>query len=310
MAQENQIPMNPEIQAQLAGLQPSQAAPPQRNAIPSGDDFFARMALDEDFVEETPSAPPAPPANNVPSAVDLVDVDDLLSGGSIPGTPPPAAPPVAPQAPVPQAAPQPQVQQAPPQNNPSPPAAPPASPTPEQMQLQAIDYLRGNTYRFTDEQARQALTEPEVVLPELAARLHVNLIGEFAQQIHRVVPELVERGIQQRMASMEARNDFFRRYPKLNRPEWEGTIRESIQLAVQLNQGKNLTRDQLMAEGASLAAYRIRSTLPRPSAAPNRPQPYVPAQGSGSAPVVPQAPAQPTDIWAQFASDPDLFGGF
>lgn len=320
---QNGIPNNPDVAAQAAaagGGTPVQVHQGAAPGIPSHPgviqqhlqakpalDFFASVALGEDEVETAPeAAPPQAPAPTVPispSNVDLVNIDDLLSGGQFPETPQPVQQPQqqqAPQAVQPQAAPQPQAQPQP--QAPAPSQAP--QQTPEDLQKAAIDYLRGNVYQFDDATARQALTEPEVVLPMLAARLHVNLVNEFATQVQRVVPVLVERETQRRMAVMEAKNEFFRMFPKLNRPEWEGVISESIGLAAQLNQGKS--RHEIMREGAALAVYRIRSQGVRPNPAQGRPQPFVPANPGGGGMPVPNIPQQPGNPWAELAADPDL----
>lgn len=306
------IPAHPDAIAQRAAA----TAPPVQNPAPSREavaaDFFARTALGDDEAEDLsqfespPSGGAPPPAPSSQPSTDLVNVDDLLGGGQFPQEPPEAHQPQAPQgAPQPQGVQQPQqqpVQQqmAPPQQQ----QQQQQDPTPEQLQTAAIDYLRGNTYKFDDAMARQALTEPEVVLPQLAARLHVNLVQEFATQMQRVLPTLVEREVQRRTASMEAKNEFFRRYPKLNNPAWYGVITESLQMASQLHAGK--PREVIMQEGAALSAYRIRGQAPRAPAAPGRPQPFVPANPGGGGM---QVPTNPTGVnpWDQFSGDPDLF---
>lgn len=292
------IPAHPGVVAQQVQQQPKQKA-----AL----DFFAQVASGEDvegggdtsgFEAEVPQAQ-APIIPQAPST-DLISVDDLLSGGQF-SEPPVVQQPQAPQQQVPQAQ-QPQVQA--PQPVPQSPQQPQAqAPTPEALQMQAIDYLRGGLYRFTDVQARQALTEPETLLPELAARLHVNVVTEMGQHIQRVIPVLVEREVQRRTAVMEAKNEFFQMYPKLNRPEWQGVIADSIGMAAQMHQGK--TRGEIMREGAALAVYRLRSQAPR-APAPGAPRPFTPASPGSGGPSVPMNPQQPSDIWSQLAADPDL----
>lgn len=309
MPQSNGIPANPQVAQQVAAaggspVQVHQGAPAgipqhpgvvQQRVAAQPVDFFAQVAFGEEDHSGDEPLPQAPTVPTPPPSTDLVSVDDLLSGGSFSEPSQPAIPVQEPQQ-----APQSQAPTQPPA--PAQATQPAAAPSPEQLQTAAIDYLRGNTYRFSDEEARQALTEPEVVLPALAARLHVNLIQEFGQQLQRVVPMFVERAVAQRTAVMEAKNQFYGMFPKLNRPEWEGVVADSIAMAAQLNQGKD--RVTIMREGAALAAYRIRSQAPR-QAAPGRPQPFQPANpGSGGAPM-PMNPGT-GNVWADLAADPDL----
>lgn len=286
------IPMHPGVVAQ----QFQNVAPP----VPRPNDFFANVALGTDEVDFEASLEAPPQSNSsLDPGVDLMR-DDLLDGGQLPPEiqaqqflqQQPTVPQQQPQVQQPDLAPTPQPQQ---QQN--------QAPSPESLRTAAIDFLRGNTYKFTDDEARRALTSPEEALPDLAARLHVNIVTEMAQQLPRLVETLVEKRVQQRTVEMEAKGEFFRRYPKLNRPEWQGTIAESIVLARQLK--PNATRDQLMAEGAALAAYRIRSQAPR-LPAQGRQAPFVPASpGTGGAFV--STNPQPGNVWADLAADPELF---
>lgn len=326
--QNNGIPTNPEVSQQLAaaaaGASPVQVHQGAPAGIPSHpgvqvqqyqnqmQDFFSSMGLDggdSDIGVEEPGTVPPPQGSQPqvpPGTVDLLSEEDLLGGGLVPQPPaqqPPQQQPQQPQGFAPQT---PQAPQQPVVQPQAPQAAPASAPqqSPEDLQRAAIDYLRNGTYAFNDEQSRRALTEPEVVLPELAARLHVNVVHEMAQQMHRVLPHLIEQEVARRQAAFEAKQEFFGRYPKLNRPEWQPVILESLQMAAQMNQGK--PRDVIMQEGAALAAYRIRSQH-RSAPSQQRQQPFVPASPGSGGPVVPQNPQGTPNVWAELSQDPDLF---
>jgi hypothetical protein len=293
------IPSHPGIQQQRV-----QADPPQMPRDPMAD-FFGTVDPNDTYGDESfvPEAPAQQQVSPPQSAADLVSVEDLLSGGQFPDEPQPVAPPQQQyqqqqqqqQVPVQQQyqQQQPVQQQAPVQQ----------APTPEDLQAQAIDYLRGNTYRLDDDSIRRALTEPEAVLPALAARVHVNVVHEMAQQMHRVLPMMIEQEVQKRTAVMEAKNEFYRAFPKLNNPAWEPIVTESIGLAAQMHRGKD--RQTIMREGAALAAYRLRGQRQIPQA-PNRGLPYQPAAPGGGGAVVPTNPSQSANPWADLANDPDL----
>jgi hypothetical protein len=149
------------------------------------------------------------------------------------------------------------------------------------------------------------IAEPDVAMPELAARVHVNIVRELGQYMHSVLPQLVEQHAAKQMASQAAEMEFFGRYPRLNRPEFKPIIAESLRMVKTFR--PDASREEIMREGATLAAHRIRSApqfqAQQPPPARVAPPPFVPAQTRAGAPQ-PQGGVQ--NVWADLSNDPDL----
>lgn len=290
----NAIPPHPAIaaQQQLATATPAPEATP---VSPPSEESTSVQSLFDAFdgpKEADPSPPPPPvqvqpPAPPEPPQEIPVSVEDLLAGGaSAPVTEAPA-----PQAP---AAPQPQVPQAPTVDMGA-------------LQKQAIDFLMANEYKLGDEERTQLISAPDEVLPRLAARMHVGIATQLAQQVAQAIPALIQQHMEGHLKAQRAESDFFGRYPKLNRPEWKPAIAESLQMVKQMN--PNASREQIITEGAALAAFRIQSKYgnqhtPQPPQLPNSGQrPYVPVAPGGG--VSPPTNAQPANPWAELAADPN-----
>lgn len=280
--------------------QPQQAARPASNGFEDGapargnqQDWFSGEGLDEPQAPQAPSAPQAPTVPQAPMPEDFSGIDDLLRDLPSQGVQEPQ------QQQVPQLSQQPSVPV---------PAAPPAL-SAEEVHTRAMNELMGREYQIPEADARRLISEPETVLPRLAAQVHLNAVRDIGQYLPQLVSQMVAQGVEQRLGAMRAEMEFFGRYPALNRPEFKPTVAKALTLTRQSN--PQMDRESLMREGAVLAAHLIKSTHRRQG--PQAPQPravvapYTPAASFGGAPV-PQNPNGQTDnIFSQLGSDPSLF---
>ena len=302
----NQIPGHPVIQAQQHGTAPAAPAVPaavSQESTQNTNDWDAfEAALDNDTDLPQIGAPPAAPASTSAAPAtrpeEFPSLDQLLA--------PPVAAPVAPAQPAQPAAPA-----------SSQPAAPAAAPlNMEQIQRNAIDYLMANDYKLSDDQRTKLISEPDVVLPEMAARMHVGVATGIMQQLHQLIPAMIQQQVSGMISAQRAEMEFFGEYPQLNKPEFRPVVAESLAFVRNeaANRGIQLTREQVKKQGAAWAVFQIRSRgiVPQapaaPPMAPAAPRaqmvPYVPvAPGAGATPPS-QAPTG--NIWADLASDPDL----
>lgn len=311
------IPPHPELQANnaralaTAGQVPAVAPAPPAPAPNPDAEFFGAIGRGDEPAATDPrqdrlpyhpdwdrsrraatqpqTAPAAPaPSPVTPPQQELEDIDRLLQ----------EVEPTLPGAPAPSPQPQAQPQAAPP------PGAPPVVDM-AALQKQAIDHLMANEYKMDDALSRRVISEPEAVLPEIAARVHVNVVRDMGQRFAQMIPQMIDQAVSQRMAAQSAELEFYGKYPALNRPEFRGTVVESLTMI--RNMMPNASREELMREGATLAAHRIRSSYrgrapaPQPRAAVT---PYQPVPPGGGAPV----PTRPQEgsLWAQLADDPNL----
>lgn len=292
----NAIPAHPQLvqqQRQAAtAAEPASVSTPIESQPNALWDAFEGTSVPDSSPEPIAPPPvqvaPQPPAMPPPPAELPVSVEELLAGGD---------PSPAPQVQEPPSAPA--------------PVAPPAN-TPVDMgalQQQAIDYLMANEYKLNDADRTQLISAPDEVLPKLAARMHVGIATHLAQQVAQAIPGMIQQHLDTHLKAQRAEMEFFGRYPKLNRAEWKPVIAESLQMIKQMN--PNATREQVITEGAALAAFRINSRFsqthtpqpPQPMRGPT--PPYVPvAPGGGVAP--PTNPNQQGNVWADLAADPDF----
>lgn len=324
------IPGNPAIAAQIAnarGIQAPAQAPAQNlgqdfdgdgdGAEHSQADWFGAAATGAQTPERhlaPPTAPPAAPVNQgqpQQTQPSYSEIDAMLEGIPLPGEiqgqqpQPGQGQPQVPQQPqAPSSQPQ-QIPVAAPQVTG---AAPPQVFDAEAAQKVAIDQLMGREYQLSEVDERRLIAEPEKVIPRLAAQVHVNVVRDIGQRFGQIVPEIVNRLVEQRLAGMRHETEFYSRFPKLNNPVFRPIVEESLRMVKAAN--PNITQEQLQNEGAQFAAFKIRQhyrtqALP-PAAPPMRATqiPYVPM--SPGAPSVPMAPPS-GNAFADLANATDLF---
>lgn len=309
------IPANPDMAAMVAAatLGASQAAPPthQPNTLIPGlnspvtvshtpqpvrvtssqEDWFSSAGTDE---PQAPSAPPAPPSQQAPQLPDdFAGINELLQDLPQTGVPEPQQfrqEPITPSAPVVPAA-----------------VAPPAFDADAAQKL-AIDTLMGREYAIPEADARRLISEPEQVLPRLAATVHVNAVKDIGRMVAQQLPAMIAAGVQQHLQSHRAEMEFFGKFPQLNRPEFRPTVERAISMTRQMNPSAD--RDTVMREGAVLAANLIRSGHRARGNVPAPPQrsgvvPYSPATPNGGV-QVPMNP-QRSNAFTDLGNDPTLF---
>lgn len=318
----NMIPAHPGVVAAQAAVRMGTQAPPQNLGQDfEGDpmeessqaDWFGAAAVGAPTPERhlaPPTPPPAAPASQVPqqgAQPTYSEIDSLLDGIQIPGeVQQPGVQQVQPQGQQqPSTVPPPQSVQ--PQVAPSAPQAAPQFDA-EAAQTAAINQLMGREYALSEVDQRRLIAEPETVIPRLAAQVHVNVVRDIGARVGQIIPELVNRLVEQRLDGMKRETEFFSRYPKLGHPAFRPIVEKSLAMVKAAN--PQITQEQLFQEGASYAAFQIRSQYRNqqaPQAAPPMramQAPYVPV--SPGAPPVPMAP-QEGNPFAALANATDLF---
>lgn len=217
-------------------------------------------------------------------------VDDSPAPAATPAQAAPTAPPAAPSpaAQVPQApAAQPPVAQAPqsvppPQTQGSAPAAEAHSPEVYQNWRAARISDLEKHYTFTEEESAALLTEPELVLPKLAARVHMEVLENSMRAMQAMVPKVMEQYQHHTQVETSAKSLFSSINPDLADPRLEPVIMQLGATYRQMNQ----TAGPEEASRAIGNLVRAALNLPSPSAAPQASQPQV------AAPVAPFAPVR------------------
>jgi hypothetical protein len=298
------IPAHPTIMAQQARASMSPAPTPAESSAVTADSFFAETSEphpQQAFFEAAADggdvgvvapqeSPPEAPVSPQPTYSDIDALLEDLPQGAEPAQPPPV---VREEAPSP----------------PPPPAAAAAPFDAAAAQKAAIDQLMGREYALDENDQRRLISEPEAVIPRLAAQVHVNVVQDVGRRVGEVLPALVQRYVSQMLEGQRAEMEFFGRYPKLANPAFRQTVTEAMRTVTQMNPG--IDRDSLMRKSATLSAFMIRSQYASGAPPNGGPQtrapiaPYRPVPGGGGPPV-PTRPQEPNP-WADLAQDADLF---
>lgn len=224
--------------------------------------------LSEASVETEFDAPAAPPES--------VQVEQTPAPAEVPAVSPVAAePPVQPQAP------QPAVQQ--------PEPAQPAEAPVDMKALRAQYETELTAYYAMDAQTAERLqTEPELVLPQLAARVHLEVLDAVLAQL----PHRVNAMIQQRQTAQtretEAEDSFFGAFPDLREHK------DAVLRVGQMYRAANpkATKDEAVKAIGEFVRQSLGLTAPVPTAPPaiQQQKPFTPAVGGGNG-----APAQASE---------------
>lgn len=102
----------------------------------------------------------------------------------------------------------------------------PEAPAAPAMTVEEVDAAREGFraalekhYAFSEEDTLAIQTEPEKILPKMAARLHQEVMDNVMQQVYRIMPNVVQ-GLQKDTAREEqAKGEFYGAWPQLKGQE-------------------------------------------------------------------------------------------
>lgn len=259
------------------------------------------------------SAPQPTPTSDVDTGSDSdfdweklsheMDDDEILASGEDEETPPapPVQQPPQPTEPQQQAADaalqqQPPVQpeqQAPQQ--PAQPVTPEAMKEAEQAYLQQLETL----YRFDDDTAIRLQTEPEKVLPSLAAKLHMDVMRTVLAQVNGMLPQAMQEQTQAFTRETKAKDMFYSAWPELR--EHEAEVVKVGKMFRELNPSAPAdVAVQKIGELVMVSLGKTRAASPSPEPTPAAAPAFRPA-----APGRVSAPAPSPSIWEDMATDDD-----
>ena len=285
------------------GVPASESATPAEE--PTGSDVNWSQ-LDKDFSQEDldPGTTVEGDLEVVPGAGDAVEPTPVVTPPATPDVAPtPAATPTPPAATPPV--------QAPAVETPAPVAPTPSAPQVEPSPLP--DYaawrsqreadLAAQTYSITDEDASKLLTEPETVLPRMAARMHMEVMESTVRVMQTMLPRLMQSVQQTEQREISAKSFFQTANPDLADPRLEPAIMEMGQVYRRLNPAAS-PEQAAQAIGnlvrASLGIAMPAQAAPAPTSAPAVPVvPFVPARGGPGGAVA----GGQKDSWGQLADE-------
>lgn len=222
-------------------------------------------------------------------------------------TPPAAAPAAEPASGEPKPA-----AQEPTAPTPVQPVTPPPMPTasPEEYQTWRTNRLTQleQNYALDPESATALLTEPETVLPKLAAKVHMEVLENSMRAMQAMVPVMMQQVSHYNEVNSRAKNLFTSVNPDLADPRLESTILELG--TVYRNVNKTAPPEQAARDIGNLVRAALGLTAPAPQGqmpgvqapvqTPTRQAPaapFVPARGSGGG----YQPSRPSNPYEQMA---------
>lgn len=190
-------------------------------------------------------------------------------------------------------------------------------PQPAQAPQPALDYNSWRTqqvsnlekhYALDSETALALQTEPETVLPRLAAQVHLEVTENVMRAVQQMVPGLIQQVNRTTEVESKAQNAFFDRNPDLKGVD-QAKILQIGAMFRQVN--PNADADTAIATIGSMVRTALgipASSVPAQGAAPVQPaqpvmQPFTPARGGGGG-TAPRAPAQ-ANPWADLIDSDD-----
>ena len=174
--------------------------------------------------------------------------------------------------------------------------------TNEQRQLAEQAYMGqlANLYTFDEETALKLQTEPEKVLPVLAAKLHMDVMKTVLAQVNGMLPQVMQQQTQVVERNSKAQELFFGQWPELK--GYEKQVLEVGRMFRQINPQAN-TQEAVQKIGeTTLAALGLQRAQ-----AGNPPPTQIPPQ-QGFRPSVPgrvNAPARSLTEWETLLDEDD-----
>ena len=168
-----------------------------------------------------------------------------------------------------------------------------------------VDEWAKNLYALTPEQAEALITEPEKILPTLAARVHMQVLEHAARLINEQVPSIALQQFERKQLETEAENVFFTANPDLKDSRYIDAILNAGQMFRKYYPGATkeqaargigeLVRTALNLQKPAAAAPQMRTMST--SAA------HIPARAVGGGGTVGSSNAQPVNVWDELAND-------
>lgn len=173
----------------------------------------------------------------------------------------------------------------------------------ERQQTESLQSL----YQLTEEESAAMLTEPETVLPKMAASLHVRIIRNVLSHLPQVLPPLIAQVSSVQQAEQQSRGTFFSVNDDLEDERYFPAIQQFGQLFRQMNPNAS-PEDAAFAVGNMVRQtfgmeLRVKGQAQAPAqsqqAAPvARAKPFNPATGGGAGSGTPR-PKNPFEALAE-----------
>lgn len=159
-------------------------------------------------------------------------------------------------------------------------------------------------YEFPEEDVLALSTEPEKVLPKLAARLYMDAFENITSGIMNALPGMITNTIQVQKAAQDNETEFFGKWDgKLSAtdPTHRDTVTRIANVYAQVN--PSATRDRFIAEVGAQALMALGIPFEQIVDAPQEDAPVKPFAPAKPASVTPPPTAVRNDEWGGLAEE-------
>lgn len=184
------------------------------------------------------------------------------------------------------------------EDTPPPAQEPPAEPQVryDEVRAKQIEALAAR-YAFDEETADRLMTEPDKVLPQLAARLHMDVAEAVLRSVMLALPQWIDAHMGMKGRESEAERIFFEANPDLR----DAKYRDAILMMGQTFRSMNPSAPAEEAVKVIGAMVRAAFGLQQPQRQmPSAPAPFTPVRGGGG--TAAPAPKQ-VNPWAELAEE-------
>jgi len=126
--------------------------------------------------------------------------------------------------------------------------------TVDEIRTEAIQKLTEH-YAFSEEQAELVRTEPEKLIPQLAAQLMVDMQQNMGQMLTQYLPQMMQQVNDSTKAEQDAKTGFYGEWPELDKPEYTDVLNSISSTHRSLN--PDMGTDQFSREVAAMAFIRL-----------------------------------------------------
>lgn len=186
-------------------------------------------------------------------------------------------------------------------------------PSREEQNAKWLDELQ-DSYQLSTEEADLMVTEPETVVPKLAAMIHQRVVTETLQNMAQLLPQLMQQTFQaqpdmltQTMSvaqqRQEAETKFFTAFPALKGHEKETAA--MVKMVKQAPENAGISQEDLITKAgmATMALLGLTAAPAPQETPPPANKPFTPAQPGGASGNLPASSQQ--SEWEELL-DPEL----
>jgi hypothetical protein len=145
-------------------------------------------------------------------------------------------------------------------------------------------------YQLTEDEANAMLTEPELVLPKLAASVHARVVKNILEHLPQILPNLLASTMQAQTVETNLRSQFFSVNDDLSDPKFAPAIQQAGAMFRQLNPEADVATasfqvGNMVRMAMGLAPKASAQNTPTPVAEQQVQQvqkPFTPAQSSAA----------------------------